>query len=117
MTRPITFAFALAMMALGACLGIWATGGSTLQGVALSPDTRERIEYYSPARWQGPYFHAGVMPVVIRLTTTADNEVVSQSPVVDIGGGTAGVIWRRDLVQVGTVAIYRRTTGRWEIER
>ncbi|QYE34673.1 MULTISPECIES: hypothetical protein [Sphingosinicellaceae] len=114
--RSLWYAAVLAGMAVGAYLGIWATGGSTLQGIVVSPDGRERLEYYSPARWQGPYFHSGIMPVVIRLTTTGDNAVVGESRVVDIGGGSAGVIWRRDFVQVGSVALYRRSTGRWEVD-
>ena len=119
MTRRITaIASPVGAAMTGIFIGMWLAGGSHVIGVYTSPDRTEQLEIDTPQRWQRPLFRRGITPAVARLTSLQEDRVVAESGVFDFGGGIGDQIyWRRDVVQVSTVAIYRRATGTWEIAR
>ncbi|QYE34674.1 hypothetical protein KZX46_18255 [Polymorphobacter sp. PAMC 29334] len=115
--RGVTAALAAGML-LGTFLGVWLAGGSHLISVYTSPDRKEQLELYTPRRWQRPWFDQGIIPAFARLTSLTEDRIVAESRVFEYGGGIGGqIFWEKDVVQVSTVAIYRRATGKWEVER
>ncbi len=106
----------LATIAVGVVFGAWLDGGSHLIIVYASPDRTEQLEIYSPRRWQGAWFDRGITPAFARLTSLPEDRVVAESGVFEFGGGIGDQIyWTKAGVGVGTVAFYRRATGRWKV--
>lgn len=117
MRRPGTIAALATALAGGVALGLWLGGGSHVIGVYASPDRRQQLEVDTPARWQRPWFHRGMIPAVARLTDLQADRVVSESGVFEFGGGIGDQIyWTREGVAIGSVATYRRATDRWVID-
>ena len=117
MTRRTTIGVIAGIM-LGAALcvplGVYWGGGMRLIDVLRSPDGRERIEYYTPSRWQLLFARRGDMPAIARLVRLDDTAVVHDSGVFDLSG-EGQAIWAGNVVQIGTSAVYDRRTARWEI--
>lgn len=109
--RPGLLWVGLILLLLAAGLGIYWSGGSTAILQQSSPDGRERVEFVTPTRGQALFLDYE-MPARARLV--AGGKVLGTSAPFELSG-QGEVFWEKDVVQVGTSAVFDRSTGKWDV--
>ncbi len=117
MSRVAVVASCAGALLIGGMSGFWFASGMLLISTKVSPDGRERVELYSPPHWQTLGWTRFDLPGVARVTRLADGASLGTSDVFELSGSGGDVYFDTDVVQVSTIAVYRRSTGKWEIER
>lgn len=100
--------------ALAVPLAVYETGGASLINTAPSPDGQERVEFYTPTRWQALTAPRYDMPAWVRLVRIRNSAPLGDSALFDLSG-EGQAIWSSNIVQIGSSASYNRTTRRWTI--
>lgn len=107
------FTFILGVL-IALSLGVYVAGGSHLIDTIPLPDGRERVEFYTPMRWQSASGRHGDMPAWARLVRVRDSAPLADSGVFDLSD-QGQAIWSGNTVQIGTSAVFHRATGMWTI--
>jgi hypothetical protein len=83
--------------------------------VTLSPDGRERLELYQPARWQRLLGKGDDEYAFARISDAASGDRLTTSPVFYFQGA-GPTRWTPQGVEIGMAAKFERRSGQWTIE-
>lgn len=113
--RLVIALIAVLSLCCGIVLGAYFAGGATLSFSHLSPDGRERVDFYSATRWQALWISAD-MPGFVRLVRLAGDETLGTSPPFEMSG-SGEVFWDDRGVHVGSTATFDKRTRRWTMDQ
>lgn len=103
------------VVAVGIAIGAYAAAGATLSFSRLSPDGRERLDFYHASRWQALRMGNADMPGFVRLVRLAGDETLGTSPSFELSG-SGEVMWEGERVHVGSTATFDRRTHQWTMD-